>query len=379
MDTLELLKLTEKISNGTASDEEVRLYNAFYNSFQKEIQHWDDELLGKQTDIDKELSGRIQKAIKKPFNIHRRLWPRIAAAASIILALSIGGYFLLHKQPQQQTAQNLTQDIRPGSNKLILKLANGKTVVVTDAKNGLLAQQGNTSISKNAGGLLVYKGAGNDNSAMLYDTLIVPRGGQHQVRFADGSIAYINAETKLRIPESFAGKDRTVEVISGNAIFKVAYNANVPFYVKHQGQITQDLGTEFDVNAYPEEQGVKTTLIEGSIKVSANGQTILLKPGQQSLVQAGLALIKIKSVDVEEVTAWKDGYFDLNDANLESIMRQVSRWYDVDVTYSDNSLKTQVFSGTISRFKNVSQLIEKLELTGAVHFKIEGKKIFVSK
>jgi len=304
-----------------------------------------------------------------------KLWPRIAVAASILICLSAGGYYLLHKHAVQQITQN-RQDIMPGGNKAILKLANGKTIVVTDAKNGLLAQQGNTSISKKSAGMLVYAGSGNDNGIMLYDTLIVPRGGQHQVKFADGTIAYINAETKLRIPESFAGKERTIEVISGDAIFKVAYNAKIPFYVKHQGQVTQDMGTEFDVNAYPEEAGTKTTLIEGSIKVSANGKSMLLKPGQQSLVRAG-GVINVKNVDVEEVTAWRDGYFDLNDVSLERIMREVSRWYDVDVVYADNGLKSQVFSGTVSRFKTVPEVLKKMELTGTVHFKVQGHQITV--
>ncbi len=179
-------------------------------------------------------------------------------AASVLLILSAGSYFLLHKKyPTQQIAQN-QNDIAPGGNKAILKLANGQRLVITDAKNGLLTRQGVIRpLPKTADGkLFAYQNtSGIANEAMLYDTLIVPRGGQHQVKFADGTIAFINADTKLRIPESFAGKDRTIEVISGEAIFQVAYNPKVPFYVKHNGQITEDLGTAFDVNAYPDEPG----------------------------------------------------------------------------------------------------------------------------
>jgi hypothetical protein len=305
------------------------------------------------------------------------LWPKIAAAASVILCLSVGGYFLLHKKPAQQTAQN-QNDIAPGSNKAILKLANGKRLVITDAKNGLLVQQGNTTITKTANGQLAYSStATNLKGAMLYDTLIVPRGGQHQVRFADGSIAYLNADTKLRIPENFQGSDRTVELISGEADFHVVHNAKTPFIVKAKGQITKDIGTEFNVNAYSDEPAIKTTLLEGSVKVSKNNQSITLQPGQQALVQASLTGIKVNNVDTDEAFAWKNGKFLFSSTPLGNIMRQLSRWYDVDVVYQDEALKSKPFSAISTRFTNVSQVLHDLELTGDVKFKIEGKTIKV--
>jgi transmembrane sensor len=374
----EFQRLVDKYLNGTATPEEQEALDRYFLLFKDEPESTGNlnlnQLARLEERMESELFGRIAQPGKS-----NRIWPRIVAAASVLVALSAGGYFILHKQqPTQQVAQN-QNDIMPGSNKAILKLANGRRLVITGAKNGLLAQQGNTSITKTADGKLAYQNtASAANGVMLYDTLIVPRGGQHQVKFADGTIAYINADTKLRIPESFEGKDRTIEVITGEAIFKVAYNAKVPFYVKHKGQITEDLGTEFDVNAYPDEPATKTTLIEGRVRITANGQTENLKPGQQALIGTGTT-IKIKNVDLEEITAWRNGYFDLNDENLESIMRKVSRWYDVDVIYTDNSLKTQVFAGTVSRFKTVSEVLRKMEFANTVHFKIEGHKVIVNK
>ena len=327
----------------------------------------------------KHLHGGLTQQLFKERKSIIRLWPRIAAAASIIIAVSSGTYFILHKkQTAQQTAEN-QNDVPPGSNKAILIMANGKQIVITGAKNGLLAQQGNTAITKTADGKLLYSSSGTNKGIMLYDTLIVPRGGQHQVKFSDGSIAYLNADSKLRMPENFENSDRTVELISGEADFHVVHNAKSPFRVKVKGQITVDIGTEFNINAYPEETTIKTTLLEGSVKVYSKGKSSILKPTQQSSVNPSSSTIRVYNVDTDEAFSWKNGKFIFSSTPLDNIMRQVSRWYDVEVVYQDDSIKQKQFSAISTRFANVSQVLHNLELTGEVKFKIEGKRITVLK
>jgi transmembrane sensor len=359
---------------GTASEAELKemIIVEMENSKQEPITEVEQKHL-------KRLHGLLTEQLFKERKSTIRLWPRIAAAASIIIAVSSGTYFILHKnQPAQQTAEN-RNDVPPGSNKAILKMANGKQVVITGAKNGLLAQQGSTTITKTADGKLTYANSGNNNSIMLYDTLIVPRGGQHQIKFSDGSIAFLNADSKLRIPENFEKSDRTVELISGEADFHVVHNAKSPFRVKVKGQITQDIGTEFNINAYPDEAIIKTTLLEGAVRVSSNNRSSILKPGQQAAVNPSSNTIRVYNVDTDEAFAWKNGKFMFSSTRLEDIMRQLSRWYDVEVVYQDDSIKQKQFSAISTRFANASQVLHDLELTGEVKFKIEGKRITVLK
>ena len=214
---------------------------------------------------------------------------------------------------------------------------------------------------------------------MLYDTLVVPRGGQHQVKFSDGSIAYLNADSKLRIPENFEKSDRTVELISGEGDFHVVHNAKSPFRVKVKDQVTEDIGTEFNINAYPDEITIKTTLLEGSIKVSNKMHSSVLKPGEQAAIRSSSNAIKTSDVDTDEAFAWKNGKFIFSSTPLEDIMRQLSRWYDVDVVYQDERIKQKQFSAISTRFANASQVLHDIELTGEVKFKIEGKRITVLK
>jgi hypothetical protein len=300
-----------------------------------------------------------------------KLWPRIArVAASILLVVSVGGYFLFHKQKQQQIAKNQIHDIAPGSNKAIL-IAHGKQISITDAKNGLIVQQGNTAISKTADGKLVYDNKGDGQNTMVYDTLIIPRGGQHLLELADGSKIMLNADTKIRYPERFAANERRVEVISGEAIFHIKHNAKVPFYAMVKGQEVKDIGTVFDINAYDDEPVIKTTLVEGSVAVTKAGKSKLLKPGQQAVIGINTP-ITVQSANVDQVIAWEKGQFYFDKTNLKELMRQVSRWYNVDVVYNGN-VTDDTYTGQPSRKENLTQMLKILEL-GDIHFKIEAGK-----
>jgi transmembrane sensor len=373
---LENSELYHQFLNGKCNSEELdQLFRYFGTASEAELK---EMIIVEMENSKQEPITEVEQLFKERKSTIR-LWPRIAAAASIIIAVSSGTYFILHKnQPAQQTAEN-RNDVPPGSNKAILKMANGKQVVITGAKNGLLAQQGSTTITKTADGKLTYANSGNNNSIMLYDTLIVPRGGQHQIKFSDGSIAFLNADSKLRIPENFEKSDRTVELISGEADFHVVHNAKSPFRVKVKGQITQDIGTEFNINAYPDEAIIKTTLLEGAVRVSSNNRSSILKPGQQAAVNPSSNTIRVYNVDTDEAFAWKNGKFMFSSTRLEDIMRQLSRWYDVEVVYQDDSIKQKQFSAISTRFANASQVLHDLELTGEVKFKIEGKRITVLK
>jgi len=308
---------------------------------------------------------------------YRKLF-RYTVAASLLFGIGTAAYMLIQRIAPKQTAQNAIHDISPGTNKAILKMANGRQLIITGAKNGLLAQQGSTMISKSADGKLVYSNSGQGSNIMRYDTLIVPRGGQHQLKFSDGSTAYLNADSKLRFPENFDKSDRTVELISGEADFVVIHNTRSPFRVKVKGQLTEDIGTEFNINAYPEETVIKTTLLTGSVKISDKGKSSLLKPGQQSAVSSTSNGINIYTVDTDEAFAWKNGKFHFINEKLSEIMMQASRWYNVEVVYDKETLKDKRFGVIGNRFENASELLHNLEFTGEVKFKITNKKITVT-
>jgi transmembrane sensor len=317
----------------------------------------------------------ITHSPKGSIPVYKRMWPRIAVAASILLALSAGGYFFLHKQPVQ-VAQNQEQDIAPGHNQATLTLANGNKIILTKGLNGKLAQQGNTAITVNAGNAIAYQSQQTTADAVIqYNTLSTARGEQspYPLILPDGSKAWLNASSSITFPTTFAGNDRTVTV-TGEAYFEVVHNSEKPFRVKIKDQTIQDIGTHFNINGYDDEPAISTTLIEGSVKVYTNTATAILKPGQQSNSSNGH--IKVAQVDPDDAIAWKNGFFEFKDANIQAVMRQLGRWYDVDVQY-EGSIPTNQFSGEMERSLNASQALKLLSHT-KVHFRIEGKKIIVT-
>jgi len=321
-------------------------------------------------------------------------WKKWAAiAAAIILLFTIGGYFLHVSRstaPTVAITHPILQDVPPGRNKAILTLADGSHIVLDNAAKGSLAQQGYTKIIKLDSGRLAYNTSpdptmsGPTQPAAAYNTLTTPRGGQYQLELPDGTRVWLNAESSITYPVSFTGKDRSVR-ISGEVYFEVARDKNKPFHVKVpvRGDIPgkpndMDItvtGTHFNVNAYPDELLVRTTLLEGGIKVSKGNKTSLVKPGEQTRLNAAGEMNVIGDVDVEEAVAWKNGLFQFNHADLELVMRQLSRWYDVEIVYEKNIPKMD-FGGKMQRDLHLADILEILEKTD-VHFKIVGKKIIV--
>lgn len=300
-------------------------------------------------------------------------WFRYAAA--ILIIIGIGAYFYTYQtsKPVVTKTNTVAGVPAPGTNRATLTLANGQKIFIDSAGQGILASEGGANIEKTGDGNIIYKGSGV-NQELQYNILSVPRGSQlASIVLSDGSKVYLNAASSLKYPVIFSAHERRVE-ITGEAYFEIAKDAKRKFVVANGNIETEVLGTSFNVNTYADEPAAKITLVEGKVKVSSNNKSIIIQPGEQ--VEAHANEIKRNdNVDIEEVVAWKNGRFLFNSADIETIMRQVARWYDVDVVYEKKT--TETISGALPRSENVSQLLKILEATGKVDFKINGKQIIV--
>jgi ferric-dicitrate binding protein FerR (iron transport regulator) len=265
--------------------------------------------------------------------------------------------------------------IVPGRNKATLTLANGNVIVLEDEHNGTLAKQGAVQIIKLNNGQLAYKDGEGENAGkpVSFNTLSTPRGGQYQVTLPDGTVVWMNAASKLIFPTAFKGKDRTVKLM-GEAYFEVAANDHQPFIVSVNNMEVKVLGTHFNVMAYEEDRVIKTTLLQGMVKVAGNNKEVLLKPGQQAKMKIA-GEMNVVPVNVEEAIAWKNGIFSFNDVTIEEVMQQIARWYDAEVVYPDGVPKG-LFRGEIDRTADISTVLKILEVSG-VKFTVEGRKILV--
>jgi transmembrane sensor len=298
-----------------------------------------------------------------------RLWPRIAAAASILLFLSIGGYYIFHKQPAQQTVRLLKNDIAPGHYQATLTLSNGKKIILTKGLSGLLAQQGHTQINISQNNI-IYDAKNQTGDQISYNTLSTARGEQspYPLVLADGTKVWLNAESSITFPTEFNGAVRIVK-ITGEAYFEAVHNDKQPFKVQTDKETIEDIGTHFDVNAYADETH-RTTLIEGAVKVNGT----LIKPGEQAIIANNS--ITVKKVNTGQFIAWKNGDFDFENDQITTVMHQLSRWYDIDVNYQGPA-NTEGFHAQISRHQNISVILQALERTNGVHFKIEGRRVTI--
>ena len=319
--------------------------------------------------------GSEAAPISRVHLLHRWGW----AAAVLILVLGAGTYFFLQKTPAPPVARvQPVNDATPGTNKAILTLADGSKVTLDSAGNQII-QLGTTAIQQQ-GGQLQYSAQGGETSVSS-NTITTPRGGQFQVKLPDGPKVWLTAASTLRYPTAFTGKERKVE-INGEAYFEIAKNAAMPFIVdilSGQGEkegTVQVIGTHFNINAYSDEATIKTTLLEGAVRILKNGSISMLFPGQQAVID-GESLHVIKDGNTDEAVAWKNGIFNFEGNDIQSVMRQIARWYDVDIKYEN--ISTAHFMGTISRNVNMSEVLNMIALTGAVHFKVEGRTITVKR
>jgi transmembrane sensor len=315
----------------------------------------------------------------RPQNRLKVSYIKYVAAAAVLIFISAGAYFLLRDQEPKQQVAVQQYNIPAGGNKAVLTLANGKQIVLTDAKNGELASENTVAINKTGRGVVRYDGT-SVNNEISYNTMSTPRGGQYTLILSDGTKVFMNAASSIKYPTSFSGNERKVE-LKGEAYFEVAHNKKMPFRVETPSHQVEVLGTHFNVNAYDDEPAAKTTLLEGSVKINkaVDGKIIneadykILKPGEQATVKTD---IQVANADVDEAIAWKNGVFIFNDEKIESIMRKISRWYNVDVDYK-GKITSEGFGGTVSRSKDISAILHVLEETGGVHFKVEGRRITV--
>ncbi len=327
---------------------------------------------------------------------------RLPVAAMLVVSVGIGlYYFLLSRQgttaPVNIVMQQQGQDVLPGANKAVLTLGNGDRILLDDSQEGILTNQGGTDVSKQGEGIVYHIPYSNEMGApVVYNTLSTPRGGQYKLVLSDGSKVWLNASSSIRYPSSFSGNERTVE-ITGEVFFEVnrvmaaaskrAPAKKVPFKVKiispggENGEV-EVLGTQFNINAYADEEAVSTTLLEGSIKFSPlrpegkTGDAVVIEPGQQVRLGKNGSLRVEKDVDLEETVAWKNGLFMMNSAAIPVVLRQLARWYDVDIVYGKGVPEGRI-TGDIPRNMNLSEVLKVMELSG-VHFKIEDRKIVVN-
>lgn len=334
---------------------------------------WDTKMqLGKDK-LDTDTSS--SKAVIRPIFFKRYRW--IAAAAIFLIVATSIVLSINNKQKSVYTKNTITkpqQDRLPGGDKAVLTLSDGRTILLDSAGNGVLAQQGSTSIIKKNDGQLEYNTSNGKSDEIAYNTLQTPMGGQYKLTLPDGSKVWLNAASSLKYPVVFIGNERKVE-ITGEAYFEIAKDESKPFKVLLNNMEIQVLGTHFNVNGYADEEMIKTTLLEGKVKVLASDQTKYLLPGQQAQLKSSGNIAVTNEVNLEETVAWKDGNFQFENSDIKAVMRQLARWYDVDVSYKGNINKH--FIGSISRNVKLSQVLSMLQQTGEIKFKIEGKNLIV--
>jgi ferric-dicitrate binding protein FerR (iron transport regulator) len=306
---------------------------------------------------------------------------RYVAAAALVAAMAFGGLWYWKMGQKNNGRSQLTKGkkaIVPGSNKAVLTLANGQQIVLDSAANGVLAQQPGAQISKQ-NGQLKYESFVTANSQLpTFNTLSTPRGGRYQLQLPDGTQVWLNAASSIQYPTAFTGKERQVTV-TGEAYFEVTQNAKQPFVVNSDNQQVQVLGTSFNINAYSDEADTRTTLLDGSIRItnpiSSHPTSAILMPGEQSVLLA-TGNLNITLANTQEVMAWRNGQISLTSVSVAVVMRQISRWYDVDVVYEGKVPGNRKFNGFIDCTVPLASLLEALESSN-IHTKLEGRTITV--
>jgi ferric-dicitrate binding protein FerR (iron transport regulator) len=376
MTSEEYIKLYEKYQLGRCSSEEVRLLMDHFSQFRMD----DADLADTAEDI--RIKNEVYRRIKHTAGIKKRSinMPQYWWSAAAVFLLICGALLIFRKQPPLKTRDEqpliASVPIKPASTVATLTLADGSVIELGQAANGVLSNQGAVNVRKQKSGELVYESRDEPSETAIpaKNTLTIPRGGHYQIVLNDGTRVWLNAASSLTFPTVFTGSERRVQLV-GEAYFEVAENKKMPFRVVSDETQVEVLGTHFNFRAYPEDELVKTTLLEGAIRLSTPSAAVLLKPGEQGSNRSN-GMIDVRSVKSRESIAWKNGLFIFRNERITEIMKQISRWYNVDVVYQTN-VSDQSFGGVYSKNKDLSELLKGLELTGLVHFKIEGRRIIV--
>lgn len=372
MDKHTFILLADRYINGAVTEAEKGLVDAYCDR----LERLPAEELSPEEEaaLQQLMYARIMGSINRPPVRRPKLW--YAAAAAAVLAAG-AALFLLRPAsgPTEPLAQELRfkNDISPNTEKATLTLADGTVVPLGDHPSDTIGKQGGASVVLPTAGALQYQ-AGSGAEAPVMNTLTTPKGTQFRLILSDGSKVWLNGASSLRFPTGFAGKERVVE-LQGEAYLEVSKDAEHPFRVMAKGMSVDVLGTHFNVNAYDNEPSIRTTLLEGAVRVGRNGQTRTLSPGQQACLMPDGQLTVASDVDMSAVIAWKEGRFKFDEAPITEVMRQVERWYGAEIVY-EGAVKHH-FVGSLPRNLPVSRLLEMLELTGRVKFRIDGNKIIV--
>jgi transmembrane sensor len=373
MENIDAKELLRRFQAGKCTDKELEIVRNWLHHFRSDMESGfsASELEHISGDIWNKITLETGRSIKRKISI----WPKIAIAASLLIIA--GSIFFLQSRntDSPKPSSVFKNDVGPGKNMARLTLANGKTISIDDALEEKIEQPG-VNISKTADGLLLYKIANDQNLGNAQNTLQTPNGGRFQVMLPDGTKVWLNAASALTYPLSFKGRAQRSVELSGEGYFEVAHDTQHPFLVYSAGQTIQVLGTHFNIQAYSNEKNVKTTLISGAVKVYGDQQknSKILKPGEQALFATQNILVS--PGDTEQATAWVSDDFVFQGEDLHAVMRQIARWYDVEVQYEGN-IGEPAFYSTISRKKKLSEILKALTLNQGVHFKLEGRRVTV--
>jgi len=342
-----------------------------------------EQLSGKMWNRIEDMIEDKRSEQPKTVSLFRTTFFKIAVAATLLIVASTTFFLLKNSGTPDRFMIAKAKDIAPGKNKAYLTLSDGRKIDLTDASTGAIAAETGLEVSKTADGTLVYKASATGRAKQGFNNISTPMGGQYMVVLPDGSKVWLNAGSSLRYPIDFETNGRAV-TLSGEGYFEVAHvetiNGRLPFVVtvrRSNGEQStiKVLGTHFNISAYDDEPVVKTTLLKGSVRVDAgNGNSAMLRPGQQSAVDNGK--IQLAQADTEMAVAWKNGDFVFRE-DLRSALRKVAKWYDVEIVYDSSAPRELMLGGWMSRQRNISEVLDHIQLTGKVHFKLEGRRVTV--
>jgi len=364
-------QIIENYVSGKATPEEIAFIEAYYAKLENQPDVLDEFTSEDSVEFAKinfeAIQTKIKKAERKP-----RSFYKYAVAAVLFLSVGMTVFYTLRKDiiskpvAEQTVAKKI--DVDPGSDKATLTLADGSTIVLDNTNTAEVFHKNGLIISKTKSGELIYKiENASSTKPNAYNTITTPKGGQYQVLLPDGTKVWLNAASSLKYPEVL-GKTERMVTLTGEAYFEVAKDGR-PFYVNSKQQSVKVLGTHFNVNTYMDDNVSKTTLLEGSIALNTSKNSKIIKPGQQALIGVNSLIAIDKDVDVQNVVAWKNGLFVFDNAGLKSILNQLERWYDIKIDYSD--IPNKRYNGMVPRKAKLSEVLNMLELTGNINFKIE--------
>lgn len=372
-----LLDRYKQIECSEAETEELNSWFDARNFGTEDFEDWIQEEGG-----TREVSATLFKDFEERIKPKKRtIRFNLLSAAAVFLLISIGSVLLLRDKfdlDKKEITKKICE-IKPGINKAVLTLSDGSEVLLDSNGNGAVAVQNGVTIHQTGTANVSYdinqKGAKNGKTQ--YNTMTTPRGGRYNLTLADGTEVMLDAASSITYPVEFRGNQRSVKV-KGQVYFKVVHNSKKPFFVSAKGQTIEDLGTTFNINAYEDNNDVRVALIEGDVNVRNIAQSVNLNPGQQAVVKQGSSAIVVKTANLDEVTAWTTGWFKFHNKTIREVMKEASRWYDVEIEFENNTDEKKI-GGTISRYKNITELLDNLKIAGNINYKIIGRRVILTK